>query len=43
LVYWSTEYTNNIDELNNAIEILDSESTTPNGDKASTKLWWDKK
>jgi hypothetical protein len=43
LVYWSTEYTNNIDELNKGIQLLNSESSTPNGDKASTKLWWDKK
>ena len=43
LVYWSTEYTNNVDELNKGIQLLNSESSTPNGDKASTKLWWDKK
>jgi hypothetical protein len=43
LTYWTSEYTNNGDEVANAITKLNSESTTPNGDKASTKLWWDKK
>jgi hypothetical protein len=43
LVYWSSEYTNNVAELTKGIEKLNAESTTPNGDKASTKLWWDKK
>jgi hypothetical protein len=43
LVYWSSEYTNNVEEVNAAIGKLNAESTTPNGDKASTKLWWDKK
>jgi hypothetical protein len=43
LVYWASEYTNNVKELTIGIEKLNSESTTPNGDKASTKLWWDKK
>ncbi|MEI6050645.1 MAG: SusD/RagB family nutrient-binding outer membrane lipoprotein [Bacteroidota bacterium] len=43
LTYWTSEYTNNADEVANAITKLNAESATPNGDKASTKLWWDKK
>jgi hypothetical protein len=43
LTYWTAEYTNNADEVANAITKLNAESATPNGDKASTKLWWDKK
>ena len=43
LTYWTNEYTNNLNQVNAAILLLNGESTTPNGDKASTKLWWDKK
>jgi hypothetical protein len=43
LTYWTNEYTNNNAEVLNAITKLNAESTTPNGDKATTKLWWDKK
>jgi hypothetical protein len=43
LTYWTAEYTNNKAEVDKAIALLNGESTTPNGDKASTKLWWDKK
>ena len=43
LTYWTSEYTNNGAEVLNAITKLNAESTAPNGDKASTKLWWDKK
>lgn len=41
--YWTREYTDNKAELDKAIALLNGESSTPNGDKASTKLWWDKK
>jgi hypothetical protein len=43
LCYWTNEYTNNKKQVEAAILLLNGESTTPNGDKASTKLWWDKK
>jgi len=43
LCYWTNEYNTNAKMVNAAIQMLNSESTTPNGDKASTKLWWDKK
>ena len=43
LTYWTSEYTNNATEVANAITKLNAESATPNGDKANTKLWWDKK
>ena len=43
LTYWTNEYTNNNAMVLEAIEKLNSESSTPNGDKATTKLWWDKK
>ena len=43
LTYWTNEYTNNKAEVEKAITLLNGESTTPNGDKATTKLWWDKK
>ena len=43
LTYWTNEYTNNNSKVLDAIEKLNSESATPNGDKATTKLWWDKK
>ena len=43
LTYWTNEYTNNNAMVLEAIDKLNSESTTPNGDKATTKLWWDKK
>jgi hypothetical protein len=43
LTYWTSEYTNNKAEVDKAITLLNGESTTPNGDKATTKLWWDKK
>jgi hypothetical protein len=43
LTYGTTEYTNNTAELEKAIQMLNTESTSPNGDKATTKLWWDKK
>jgi hypothetical protein len=43
LTYWTNEYTNNLNQVNAAIVLLNGESTTPNGDKANTKLWWDKK
>jgi len=43
LTYWTTEYNTNNAEVLNAITKLNAESTTPNGDKANTKLWWDKK
>lgn len=42
-LYYTTEYTNNRAEVDKAIGLLNAESLTPNGDKASTKLWWDKK
>jgi len=42
-LYWTREYTDNKAEVTKAIELLNAESSTPNGDKASTKLWWDKK
>jgi hypothetical protein len=43
LTYWTSEYTNNAAEVANAIVKLDAESSTPHGDLANTKLWWDKK
>ena len=43
LTYWTNEYTNNKAEVDKAITLLNGESSTPNGDKATTKLWWDKK
>ncbi len=43
LVYWTTEYTNNKAEVEKAITLLNGESSTPNGDLSTTKLWWDKK
>ncbi|HAM11437.1 MAG: hypothetical protein A2X04_08925 [Bacteroidetes bacterium GWF2_41_9] len=43
LTYWTSEYTNNKAAVETAIQTLNGESTTPNGDKATTKLWWDKK
>ncbi len=43
LCYWTNEYNTNKKQVDAAIQLLNSESTTPNGDKASTKLWWDKK
>jgi len=43
LTYWTNEYTNNNAAVLDAITKLNAESTTPNGDKATTKLWWDKK
>ncbi len=43
LTYWTNEYTNNNQEVLNAITKLNDESSTPNGDQANTKLWWDKK
>jgi hypothetical protein len=43
LTYWTNEYTNNKSEVEKAITLLNGESTTPNSDKATTKLWWDKK
>lgn len=42
-LYWTREYTDNKAEVEKAITLLNTESSTPNGDKASTKLWWDKK
>jgi len=42
-LYYTTEYTNYKAEVDKAITLLNGESTTPNGDKATTKLWWDKK
>ena len=41
--YWTREYTDNKGEVDKAITLLNGESSSPNGDKASTKLWWDKK
>ena len=43
LTYWTSEYTNNKAEVDKAIQLLNTESSTPNGDKPTTKLWWDKK
>jgi len=43
LTYWTNEYTNNNAMVLEAITKLNAESSTPNGDKATTKLWWDKK
>jgi SusD/RagB-like outer membrane lipoprotein len=43
LTYWSTEYTNNNAAVLDAITKLNAESSTPNGDLSTTKLWWDKK
>ena len=43
LCYWTAEYTNNKAEVDKAIALLNAESKAPNGDKASTKVWWDKK
>lgn len=43
LTYWTNEYTNNKAEVDKAIALLNGESTTPAGDKPTTKLWWDKK
>ena len=43
LTYWTAEYTNNKGEVDKAIALLNGESSTPNGDKPTTKLWWDKK
>lgn len=43
LTYWTNEYTNNKAEVDKAITLLNGESTTPAGDKPTTKLWWDKK
>jgi hypothetical protein len=42
-LYWSREYTDNAAEVTKAIDLLNAESSAANGDKASTKLWWDKK
>ncbi len=42
-LYWSREYTDNAAEVEKAIGLLNAESSAANGDKASTKLWWDKK
>jgi len=42
-LYYTTEYTNNKAEVDKAITLLNAESSAANGDKASTKLWWDKK
>jgi len=42
-LYYTAEYTNNRAEVDKAITLLNGESATPNGDKASTRLWWDKK
>ena len=43
LTYWTNEYTNNKKQVDAAILLLNGESSAPNGDKATTKLWWDKK
>ena len=43
LTYWTNEYNTNKKQVEAAIVLLNGESSTPNGDKASTKLWWDKK
>ncbi len=42
-LYWTAEYTNNKAEVEKAITLLNTESAAANGDKASTRLWWDKK
>jgi hypothetical protein len=42
-LYYTVEYTNNKAEVEKAIGLLNAESSAANGDKASTKLWWDKK
>jgi hypothetical protein len=43
LTYWSNEYNTNNAAVLDAITMLNAESSNPQGDKASTKLWWDKK
>ncbi|MCK9414366.1 MAG: SusD/RagB family nutrient-binding outer membrane lipoprotein [Prolixibacteraceae bacterium] len=43
LTYWSNEYNTNNAEVLKAITMLNAESSNPQGDKANTKLWWDKK
>lgn len=43
LTYWTNEYNTNAAQVEAAIQKLNEESSTPNGDKATTKLWWDKK
>jgi len=43
LTYWTNEYTNNNAMVLQAIDKLNAESSTPHGDLATTKLWWDKK
>ena len=43
LVYPVEEYTSNGANLNEAISILESESSSGGGDAMSTRLWWDVK
>lgn len=43
LTYWTNEYNTNRAQVEAAIVKLNEESSAPNGDKATTKLWWDKK
>lgn len=41
--YWTNEYNTNNAAVLDAITKLNAESSNPQGDKANTKLWWDKK
>ncbi len=43
LTYWANEYNTNNAAVLDAIKMLDAESSSPHGDLANTKLWWDKK
>jgi hypothetical protein len=43
LTYWTNEYNNNMVQVQAAITKLNAESSSPNGDNPTTKLWWDRK
>jgi len=43
MIYVATEVSTNGDAVTAAIDVLNSESSEPNGDQGNTKVWWDKK